>query len=203
MEGIFISSAGQDEEDTAVWLNGLTMFFQSIASTMPIQALENSNQPRTRGYLKCMSSVLASIAPKHLWSAQFATKSIPGTIKVKLDLIFCTNDPLSKTALTWMQVISFVEVTSRPNNPNMSLNLARKAYAVFMAQPGCHFLLAISVSAQVFHLHIYNCSGIIHSHSYNIHTYADVFSKLLYFFTFTQSKDLGYNPMLIYFDIIP
>ena len=85
VEGIFISSAGQDEEDTVVWLNGLTTSFQSIASTMPIQALENSNQPCTCGYHKCMSSVLASIAPKHLWSAQFATKSIPGTIKVKLD----------------------------------------------------------------------------------------------------------------------
>ena len=202
MEGTFISSAGKDEEDTAVWLNGLAMSFQSIAFTVPIQASENNNQPRTRGYLKQMSSVLAGIVLKHLWSAQFAIRSIPGAIKVKPDLVFCSSDPLRETPPTWAQVISFMEVTSKPNDPNMSLNLARKAYAVFMAQPGHHFLMVISISAQVFRLHVYNCSGVIHSRGYNIHVHADMFSNL-YFFTFAQPKHLGYDPTLIYFDIVP
>lgn len=203
VEGTFISSAGQDEEDTAVWLNGLATSFQSIAFTTPIPALENSSQPHTRGYLKRTSLALASVTPKRLWSAQCATKSIPGAMKIKPDLIFCSNDPLSKTAPTWTQVISFMEVTSKPNDPNMSVNLARKAYAVFIAQPGRRFLMAISISAQVFRLHVYDRSGVIHSCGYNIHIHADIFSKLLYFFAFAQPKELGYNPTFIYFDIIP
>jgi len=203
VEGTFISSAGKDEEDTAVWLNGLATSFQSIAFTVPIQASENNNQPHTCGYLKQTSSVLAGIVLKHLWSVQFAIRSIPGAIKVKPDLIFCSSDPLRETPPTWAQVISFMEVMSKPNDPNMSLNLAQKAYAVFMAQPGCRFLMAISISAQVFRLHIYNHSGVIHSCSYNIHVHADMFSNLLYFFTFAQPEHLGYDPTLIYFDIIP
>ena len=186
MEGIFISSPGKEEEDTAEWINGLAMSFQAIAAvTVPtVQAPENSNQPRTRGYtiIKHTSSMLTGVAPKRLWSVQFALKSIPGVIKVKPDLIFCASDPLSKASPTWMEVMSFMEVMSRPNDLNMTLNLARKAYAVFMTQPGRRFLMAVSISAQVFHLHIYNCSGVIHSLSYNIHTHADVFSKLIYFF---------------------
>jgi len=170
---------------------------------VPIQALENNNQPRTRGYLKRTSSVLAGIVPKRLWSAQFAIRSIPGAIKVKPDLVFCSSDPLRETPLTWAQVISFMEVMSKPNDPNMSLNLARKAYTVFMAQPGHRFLMAISISAQVFRLHVYDCSGVIHSHGYNIHVHADMFSNLLYFFTFAQPKHLRYDPTLIYFDIVP
>lgn len=43
VQGIFISSAGKDEEDTVEWLNGLATSFQSIAATGPIQALENSS----------------------------------------------------------------------------------------------------------------------------------------------------------------
>ena len=96
-----------------------------------------------------------------------------------------------------------MEVTSKPNDPNMSVNLVRKAYAVFKAQPGRHFLMAISISAQGFRLHVYNRSGVIHSCGYNIHIHADIFSKLLYFFAFAQPKELGYNPTFIYFDIIP
>ena len=203
VEGIFISSPGKEEEDTAEWINGLAMSFQAIATvTVPtVQAPENSNQPHTRGYIKRMSSMLAGVAPKRLWSAQFALKSIPGAIKVKPDLIFCASDPLSKASPTWMEVMSFMEVTSRPNDPNMTLNLARKAYAVFMTQPGRRFLMAVSISAQVFRLHIYDRSGVIHSLGYNIHTHADVFSKLIYFFTFAQPKALGYDPTFIYFDI--
>lgn len=105
-------------------------------------------------------------------------------------------------ALAWTQVISFIEVTSKLNNSNMTLNLARKAYTVFMAQPGCRFLMALSISAQVFRLHIYNRSGVIHSCGHNIHAHVDTFSSLLYFFTFAWPEDLGYDPTFLYFDVI-
>ena len=124
-EGTFMSSVGKDEEETAVWLNGPTTSFPSAPFIGPIPAPENSTQPHTRGYVKRTSSaLLTDIAPQRLWSAQFATKYIPGVIKVKPDLILCVNDPLNKTPLTWAQVISFIKVTSKQYDTNMSLNLA-------------------------------------------------------------------------------
>ena len=119
-------------------------------------------------------------------------------MKIKPDLILCASDPLNKTVLTWMHIITFIEVTSKPNDPDMSLNLARKAYAVFIAQPGRRFLMTISISAQAFCLHLYDRSGVIHSHGYNIHDHADIFSSFLYFLTFAQPEDLGYDPTFIY-----
>lgn len=97
-EGMFISSVGKDEEETVVWLNRLTTSFPSVLFIGPILAPENSTWPYTCGYIKHTSSaLLADIAPQCLWSVQFATKSIPGAIKVKPDLILCVNDPLNKT----------------------------------------------------------------------------------------------------------
>jgi len=124
VEGIFISSAGKDEEDTVVWLNSLATSFQSIVATVPIQAVENGSRPRTHAYIQRTLLVLADVTPKRLWSAQFTIKPISGAMKIKPDLILCASDPLNKTVLTWMHVITFIEVTSKPNDPDMSLNLA-------------------------------------------------------------------------------
>ena len=73
---------------------------------------------------------------------------------------------------------------------------------VFIAQPGRRFLLAVSISAQVFRLHIYDHSGAVHSRGYNIHSHADIFSTLLYHFTFGRPEDLGYDPTFLYFPIV-
>lgn len=195
VEGTFLSAAGKDEEGTAVWLNGVANSFQSIANG-PIHAPDSNPRPRTRGYVK-------DAAPKRLWTAQFATKSISGALKVKPDLVLYTSDPLNKIKLTWEHAISFMEVTSKPNDSDMLLNLARKAYAIFMNQPGRRFLMAVSIAAQAFRLHIYDRSGVIHSRGHNIHTDADTFTSLLYFLTFAPPEHLGYDPTFLYSSIIP
>ena len=163
----------------------------------------DSDRPRTHGYVKCTSLVLADVTPRRLWSAQFAIKPVTGAIKIKPDLILCASDPLNKTTLTWMHVISIMEVTSKPNDLDMLVNLAQKAYVVFVNQPGRCFLILVSIAAQIFRIHLYDRSGVIHSCGYNIHANADLFTSVLRFLTSAPPKDLGYNPTFTYSGIVP
>lgn len=127
----------------------------------------DSDRPHTHGYVKRASLVLVDVTPRRLWSAQFAIKPVAGAIKIKPDLVLCASDPLNKTTLMWMHVISIMEVTSKPNDPNMLVNLARKVYAVFVNQPGRRFLILVSITAQIFCIHLYDRFGVIHSCGYN------------------------------------
>ena len=102
-----------------------------------------------------------------------------------------------------MHVISIMEVTSKPNDPDMLVNLAQKAYAVFVNQPGRHFLILVSITAQIFRIHLYDRSGVIHSCGYNIHTDADLFTSVLHFLTSAPPEDLGYDPTFTYSGIVP
>jgi len=155
VEETFIPAAGEEEKGTAVWLNSVANSFQPIA-TGPIQAPMDSDRPCTCGYVKCASLVLADVTPRRLWSVQFATKPIAGAIKIKPDLVLCASDLLSKTTQMWVHVISVMEVTSKPNDLDMLVNLAQKAYAVFVNQPGRHFLILVSIAAQIFRIHLYD-----------------------------------------------
>ncbi|KAI6023241.1 hypothetical protein BKA83DRAFT_4493380 [Pisolithus microcarpus] len=76
-------------------------------------------------------------------------------------------------------------------------NITQKAYAMFTAQLARHFMVAISLTCQQYHLHIFNCSGAIHSSAHSIHRHTDTFSHLLYILAFGDPQHLGFDPTFL------
>ena len=84
----------------------------------------------------------------------------------------------------------------------LHLQITSKAYTVFVAQPGRRFIIAMSVANRLFRIHLFDRSGVVHSHGYNIHFHPQLFISILAFLTLGRPEHLSYDPTLCYSTII-
>ncbi|KAI6020926.1 hypothetical protein BKA83DRAFT_4126818 [Pisolithus microcarpus] len=199
VEGTLIPITGSEETVVATWLN------QIIASFTPLASQSKSSQSGLEGWNKpCLTrsaSKVADTSKMHhhlcLWSSQYTAKLVENShMSVKPDIILCGQLD-QHTGFAWHNVISFLELMSSTHSTQLQQDITCKAYAVFMSQPSRRFIVAISLACQEFHLHIFNCSGTIHSLGHNLHKSADLFTRLMYTLAFGSPDMLGFDPTFI------
>ncbi|KAI6018505.1 hypothetical protein BKA83DRAFT_4496014 [Pisolithus microcarpus] len=133
----------------------------------------------------------------HLWSSQYAAKLVENShMSVKPDIILC-GQLNQYTGFTWCNMILFLELTSLTHSTQLQWDITHKVYAVFMSQPSRHFMVAMSLAHQEFHLHIFDHSGTMHSLGHNLHKSADFFTCLMYTLAFGSPVMLGFDPTFI------
>ncbi|KAI6025140.1 hypothetical protein BKA83DRAFT_4491897 [Pisolithus microcarpus] len=193
IDAMLFPVASNEETMVANWLNSI------IDSFSPPSAVSgNDSSPAGwRPLTQSMQCELAARCHLHSWSAEYATKPVENShIAVKPDIVFCSQPDLN-SGFAWSHVISFLELTSVQYTKHLECNITHKAYAMFTAQPARRFVVAISLTCQQYHLHIFDCSGAIHSSAHGIHRHADTFSHLLYILAFGNPQHLGFDPTFL------
>ncbi|KAF8546663.1 hypothetical protein OG21DRAFT_1490957 [Imleria badia] len=167
-EGTYLPTSGLEENKTATWLNRIALALRSIHKSQ-------TSGPQTRAKTKELTDV------QRVWLSEFATRPAPIDLdmKMKPDIALLQKDPFDPKAKIHGQ-------------------LMRKAYAVFVAQPGCRFVITLSILHLNFRLHLFDCSGAVHSHGHSIHCHADYFIRILYTLTFGPPELVGYDPTLFF-----
>ena len=75
--------------------------------------------------------------------------------------------------------------------------ITRKAYAIFASQPNRQFVLALSITNQKFHAHMFDRSGVVHSRGYDIHRHPRMLLCILSMLAFGHTDQVGYDPTFI------
>ena len=162
-EGTYLPKPGSKENKMVTWLNHIALSLRSIL------------KPQTLGpQMRAKTKELADI--QCTWLSEFATRPIPADLdmKMKPDIALLQKDPFdSQGKNLWHDVVSFLELSSSNDFSCLARQLTRKAYAIFVVQPGCCFVVALSILHSNFHLYLFNCSGAVHSHGYSIHHCTD------------------------------
>ncbi|KAG9316147.1 hypothetical protein JVU11DRAFT_3830 [Chiua virens] len=73
------------------------------------------------------------------WSAEFAMRPAPADVdlKMKPDITLLQKDPFDPNGPnSWHHVVSFIELTSSEDSSSLRKQVTRKAYTVFVSQPG-------------------------------------------------------------------
>ena len=145
----------------------------------------------------------------HYWSSERSCKPIKDTLMPwKLDVVLREKSlPIAfgpQPNFSWKDVISFVELSLTPYSKSTDTgtvhnNVMHKAYAIFASQPGRRYLFALSITNQEFHAHMFDRSGVIHSHPYNIHWSPCVLLCMLGLLAFGNPDHVGCDPTLVYF----
>lgn len=186
-EGFYLPKPGTEETQTARWLNRISTALRSWKVAKAGQQATSSAQELEEGRRK--------------WSAEFAAKPMPTELdmKMKPDVTLLQPDPFDPHGPdSWRNVVSFLELSSLPFSRVVG-QLARKAYAVFVAQPGRRFLPILSITRSTeFRLHIFDRAGLIHSRNYCIHRNADYLVAVLYTLVFGSPKLVGYDPTIFF-----
>ena len=191
-EGTYLPKSGSEENKMATWLNHIALSLRSIL------------KPQTSGpQMRAKTKELADI--KCTWSSEFAMRPIPADLdmKMKPNITLLQKDlfdPQGKNL--WRDIVSFLELSSSNDFSRLARQLTRKAYTIFVVQPGHHFVVALSILHSNFHLHLFNRSGAIHSCGYSIHCHADYFVHVLYMLTFGAPELISYDPTLFFSPII-
>lgn len=139
------------------------------------------------------------------WSAEFAVKPMPMDLdmKMKPDIALLQKDPFDPHGPdSWRNVMSFLELSSSNDFSQIAKQLTRKAYAVFVAQPGRRFVPALSITHSHFRLHVFDHASIINTHAYCIHHNADYLIAVLYTLVFAPPKFIGYDPTIFFSPVI-
>ncbi|KAG9316230.1 hypothetical protein JVU11DRAFT_2257 [Chiua virens] len=112
--------------------------------------------------------------------------------------LFDPNGPNS-----WRHIVSFIELTSLEDLSSLWKQVTRKAYAVFVSQPGRQFLIVLSIfCCQQFRFHLFDHSGIAHSLAYSLHRQADVLLHVLYMLAFAPKEFVGYDPTIFFSPVV-
>lgn len=190
-EGTYLPTAGTEETKIASWLNCATTAMSHLAPSS--------------GHAHTRSKTITDA--RRVWSAEFATKPAPTdsdfNIKMKPDIALLQKDPFDPSGPnSWRDVVSFLEFSSNNDWSNLSKQLLRKAYAIFVAQPGRRFVIALSIVRSHFRLHIFDRAGVIHSRPYSIHLRADFLIRVLYLLAFAPKDFIGCDPTIFYSSVI-
>lgn len=190
-QGNYFPTAGSEEEKVASWLNRI------VASARSSQSAGLQTRSKTR--------VLADV--QRNWSAQFSTRPAPTDVDIRInlkpDIALLQKDPFDPDgSYTWRHAVSFLELTSSEDNSRMRKQIARKAYAIFVSQPGRRFVIALSITQLQFRLHLFDRAGVVHSSSYHIHRHADHFLRVLCGLAFAPDELVGYDPTLFFSPVI-
>ena len=226
---LMIPVAGSEEQHVASWLNRITEALQPLvpipsrisdsvsqtAGTIPtlIHRTNDSDSKviGTRTMATC-SMTAQHNAAHHLWSSETSHKPIKDSPMVwKPDLVLWEVPFQSvfgpEPVFSWKGVVLFMELTSGSYSLSDGIctihnGVMRKAYAIFASQPGRWFLFALSISNQEFRLHMFDCSGVVHSQPYNIHKSPCVLLHMLAILAFSDSEHLGFDPTFVCFSPI-
>ena len=202
IEETFLPAAGSEEQQITTWLNSIT---DALQGYIP----EGTTAPAVTDRIITCSMRRA----KHrLWFSDTSCKPIKGDMPWKPDLVL--QEQLPPIAIgpqqepSWEDVTTFIEVTSRPyshSDGSRSVRSAvmRKAYAVFASQPSWRFLFAMSIADRKFRAHMFDRSGVVHSHPYDLHKSPQVLLSMFALLTLRNSEQVGYDPTLIYYTSIP
>jgi len=226
IEGTFIPVAGSEEQHVASWLNRIT---EALRPLVPIPSRTSDSVSQTAGTVLTLihrtndsdskaigtrtmatrSMMAQHNAAHHLWSSETLHKPIKDSLMVwKPDLVLWEVPFQSvfgpEPVFSWQGIISFMELTSSSYSLSDGIHtihngVMRKAYAIFASQPGRQFLFALSISNQEFCLHMFDCSGVVHSQPYNIHKSPHVLLHMLAVLAFSDSEHLGFDPTFVCF----
>ena len=196
-EGIYLPKPGMEEIQMAMWLNRITTALRSLVvhkagSSSPVGLQTRAKTPELTD------------VQRH-WSAEFAVKPTPTDLdmKMKPDIALLQSDSFDPHGPdSWRNVMSFLELSTSRDFSRIAKQLVRKAYAVFVAQPGRYFVPVLSITHSHFRLHIFDCAGVIHSCAHCIHQHADYLIAMLYTLVFTPPKFVGYDPTIFFSPVI-
>ena len=206
IEGTFLPAAGSEEQQIANWLNTITDALQDF-----FPRSTNTTVPVVAGKMTTHSMATLGVAKHRLWSSDTSCRPVNGDMSWKPDLVLQEFPPLTigpQQALSWVDVISFIEVSSKPysysdGHKTVHSAVMRKAYAIFASQPSRRFLFAMSIADQKFRAHMFDCSGVVHSRPYNLHKSPRALISMLGLLGLGISEQIGYDPTLTYFPSIP
>jgi len=146
---------------------------------------------------------------RHYWSSERSCKPIKDTLMPwKPDMVLWEKSlPIAfgpQPDFLWKDVISFVELSSTPYSKSTDTgtvcnNVMHKVYGIFASQPGQQYLFALSIANQEFCAHMFDCSGVVHSHPYNIHWSLCVLLCMLGLLAFSNPDHVGCDATLVYF----
>ena len=179
-----------------MWLNCITT---ALRSQVVREAESSSVGLQTRAKSRELADVW-----RH-WSAEFAVKPMPTDldIKMKPDIALLQKDPFDPHGPdSWRNVVSFLELSSSNDFSQIAKQLTRKVYTVFVAQPGRHFVPALSITHSHFCLHVFDRASIINTCAYCIHRNADYLIAVLYTLVFAPPKFVGYDPTIFFSPVI-
>ena len=138
IEGTFLPAAGSEEQQIANWLNTITDALQDF-----FPRSTNTTVPVVAGKMTTHSMATLGVAKRRLWSLDTSCRPVNGDMSWKPDLVLQEFPPLTigpQQALSWVDVISFIEVSSKPYSYSDGHKTVRsvvmcKAYAIFASQP--------------------------------------------------------------------
>ncbi|KAF8547968.1 hypothetical protein OG21DRAFT_1489778 [Imleria badia] len=188
LDGIYLLKPGLEEQTVAEWLNHISTYIRAHLS----QFSDAGPSSRTRGNIQHMT---------RRWSSESSTKAhhIGDTnLELRPDLVLLQPDEYNKvpSSFSWRNIASFLELTSQDFSSHLRLQLMKKAYGVFIAEPGRHFLIVLSIANIHFRMHVFDHSGVVHSCGYNLHRHAGFFVQVLYTLTTAPPEHLGFDPTL-------
>ena len=154
--GAYLLKVGSEEQTVALWLNHLMAYIRAHCSpsSQPTDA-HWLTQSQTRGKVECMQCC---------WLAESSTKvqRIEDTdLQLKPDVTLLQWDDYDEEYpnFSWWNVASFLKLTSEDYSPCLRLQLTKIAYTISLVQPGCHFMMALSIApaAMPSHLQLSQC----------------------------------------------
>ena len=170
IKGTFVPTAGSKEECIAKWLNRIT---DALLGLIPKNAVPSPTIPATTATNKIITCS-ATCRPQCYWSSETSCKPIKDSLMPwKPDVVLREKDsPIvfgPQPEFSWKDVMSFVELSSTPYSNSEDVKTVRnnvmcKVYAVFASQPGRRFLFALSIANKQLRVHMFDRSGVVHSH---------------------------------------
>lgn len=173
----YLSKAGADEHRLAGWLNTLAGCLRAHHESGSLEHIERR------------------------WTGESSTKAyrVEDTdLQLKPDVALLRPDAFDDAypAFSWQSLASFLELTSEDFSSRLRLQLTKKAYAIFLAQPGRRFVIALSIANQLLRIHVFDRAGAVHSRGYNIHRFPTFLVSILDVLTTAPPACLGYDPTL-------
>ncbi|KAG6381470.1 hypothetical protein JVT61DRAFT_43 [Boletus reticuloceps] len=173
IDGTYLPKAGMEEQTVALWLNYITNHIHGTHDlSLPVECRPIKSDQR-----------------EYMMHTMLLLK--PDIAQLQPD-----EYDIAPSKFSQRNVASFLELTSEEFSSHLCLQLTKKAYAVFVAQPGHRFLIPLSVANQKLRLYHFDHSGVVHSHGYNIHQHATFLLQVLYVLTAAPLEHLGYDPTL-------
>ena len=156
-DATYIPKAGSEEQQIALWLNCVASYLRvHYEPEVSGSQLDGGPSSWTRGNVECMQCC---------WSAESSTKlqCVEDTdLCLKPDVALLQLDAHNEAypAFSWRNITYFLELTSKDFSSRLRLQLTKLAYATFIVQPGCHFIIALSIANQLLHIHTFDHAGL-------------------------------------------